>query len=106
MDVCPIAGQSGRVRCGDSSWLGAAFYCSTQSLMFSARHVVHAVCNGAGFPSGESRANPMYWDEDTRRTWASFVSGSKSMLVRQDAWWDVADVEQRDRRVENVDWNS
>lgn len=60
----------------------------------------------AGFPVGESRANPMYWDEDTRRTWADFVSGSKSTLVRQDAWWDVGDVEQGDRRVENVDWNS
>ena len=59
-----------------------------------------------GFPTGESRANPMYWDEDTRRTWADFVSCSKSTLVREDAWWDVSEVEQRDRRVENVDWNA
>ena len=60
----------------------------------------------AGFPTGESRANPMYWDEDTRRTWADFVSSSKSTLVKVDAWWDVSDVEQRNRRVENVDWNA
>lgn len=61
----------------------------------------------AGLPLGEARANPNYWDDETRSMWAAFVSGSKSGLVREEAWWDIADVDVRDEQVENnVDWNA
>ena len=86
--------------------LGSAPYCCGSSFRTCNRYRTRVVCTHAGFPMGESRANPMYWDEDTRRTWATFVSGSKSTLVRQDAWWDIADVQQQDSRVDNVDWNA
>lgn len=60
----------------------------------------------AGLPVGEARANPYYWDNETQAEWAAFVSGSKSSLVRQEAWWDIADVEERDQPVDDIDWNA
>ena len=55
---------------------------------------------------GEERANPYYWDAETQAQWAAFVSGSKSSLVRQEAWWDIVDVEERDQPVDDIDWNA
>lgn len=67
-------------------------------------NIICLLCSG--LPVGEARANPYYWDEGTAAAWAAFVSDSKSSLVRQDAWWDIADVDERDQQVDNVDWNA
>ena len=57
-----------------------------------------------GLPMGERRANPFYWDSDTRHKWAQFVKGSRATAVRD--WWDMDNVEEAPAQLDNIDWNS